>query len=113
MAHCPPEMLHDLTVLFAELRTWTGLAERTPGVFYLHRRPFLHFHLLEGGRRRADIKARNDWVPVDLPYPISLTRQRAFLRQLRFHHADRIVTPLIHAPTAQRSGSRRSSRGRH
>jgi hypothetical protein len=33
MAHCPPELLDDLTDLLAELRTWAGIVEKKPGVF--------------------------------------------------------------------------------
>ena len=49
MAHCPPEILDDLGSLFATLRTWPGVVEKKPGVFYVGSQPFLHFHLLAGG----------------------------------------------------------------
>jgi hypothetical protein len=86
MAYCPPELLDDLVDLLADVRTWAWVTEKRPNVFYVRRQPFLHFHLLEGGRRRADVKGRIGWVQLDLPRPISLTRRRAFLRQLRTHY---------------------------
>jgi hypothetical protein len=89
MARCPPEMLDDLAGLFDELRTWNGVVETTPGVFYVRRQPFLHFHLVEGGRRRADIKTREGWRSHDLPRPLSTVRRRAFLLELRRRHAER------------------------
>jgi len=89
MAHCPPDQLDDLGELFAEIRTWAGVAEKTPGVFYVRRQPFLHFHLVEGGRRRADVKGRGGWVQLDLPRPASGARQRALLRELRGRYAER------------------------
>jgi hypothetical protein len=89
VAHCPPELLTDLAGVFAEIRTWPGVVERSRGVFYLRGAPFLHFHRNADGRRRADVRTRADWVPVDLPYPLSAARQRVFLRVLRTHHADR------------------------
>ena len=89
MAHCPPELLDDLTGLLDELRTWEGVVETKPGVFYVRRQPFLHFHLVEGGRRRADVKTRAGWIPHDLPRPLSAARCRAFLRELRRRHAER------------------------
>jgi hypothetical protein len=83
MAHCPPELLDDLRGVFDELRDWPGMVEKSRGAFYLRRTPFLHFHLFEGGRRRGDIKTGADWIEIDLPRPLSQTRVRAFLRELR------------------------------
>ena len=91
MAHCPPELLDDLHGVFDELRDWPGVIEKSRGVFYLRRTPFLHFHLLEGGRRRGDIKAGTDWVQIDLPHPLSQTRARAFLRELRQRYENRLT----------------------
>jgi hypothetical protein len=56
VAHWPSELLDDLTDLLDEIRSWTGVIEKKPGVFYVRREPFLHFHLVEGGRRRADVQ---------------------------------------------------------
>ena len=89
MAHCPPAMLDDLAGLLAEVRAWAGVVEKSPGVFYLKRQPFLHFHLFEGERRRADVKDRAHWVQIDLPRPVSATRRRAFLRTLRVLHGQK------------------------
>ena len=47
MAHWPAELLDDLTDLLDEVRCWTGVIEKKPGVFYVRREPFLHFHLVE------------------------------------------------------------------
>lgn len=88
MAHCPPQLLDDLAALLAEVRTWPGVVEKKPGVFYVRGRPFLHFHLVEGGRRRADIKGRDGRQPIDLPPPIGAARRRAFLRVLRARHGE-------------------------
>jgi hypothetical protein len=89
VAHCPPELLDDLADVIAELCTWSGVIEKKPGVFSVRGQPFLHFHLVDGGRRRADIKGRTDWVPLDLPRPASATRRRAFLRELRMRYGER------------------------
>ena len=89
MAHCPLELLDDLADVFAEVRTWAGVIERKPGVFYVRGQPFLHFHLLAGGRRCADVKVRTDWVRTDLPRPISAARRRAFLSDLRRRHSEK------------------------
>jgi hypothetical protein len=89
MAHCPPQMLDDLATVFADVRTWAGIIERKPGVFYVRGQPFLHFHLLAGDRRCADVKGRTDWLRTDLPRPLPAARRRAFLRELRRRHAER------------------------
>jgi hypothetical protein len=89
MAYCPPEMLDDLDDVFNEVRTWGRIIEKKPGVFYVGSQPFLHFHLLQGGRRRADIKGSIEWIQIDLPHPISATRRQALLRQLRARYAEK------------------------
>jgi len=89
MAYCPPELLDDLADVFAEVRTWAGVIEKKPCVFYLRGQPFLHFHLLKAGRRRGDIKGRTDWAQLDLPRPISAKRRRAFVRELRTRYGER------------------------
>ena len=86
---CPPGLLDDLAGVLAELRTWAGVVEQKPGVFYVGREPFLHFHLAAGGRRHADVKGTEGWAPFDLPHPAPATRRRAFLRELRARYAER------------------------
>jgi len=88
VGHCPPELLDDLADLIAEVRAWAGVIEKKPAVFYVRGRPFLHFHLLEGGRRRADVKGRTGWAQFDLPRPMSATRRRALRRELRARHGE-------------------------
>jgi hypothetical protein len=87
MAHCPPALLDDIADVLADLRAWPGVVEKSPGVFYAGRNPFLHFHLIKDGlikdgRRRADVKGRAGWTSLDLPRPISAAKRRAFLRLL-------------------------------
>jgi hypothetical protein len=82
VAHCPPELLDDLAEVLALVRTWADVVEKKPGVFYVRREPFLHFHLLAGSRRRADVKTRAGWEQFDLPRPTSSARRRAFLREV-------------------------------
>ena len=92
MAHCPPALLDDIADVLADLRHWPGVVEKSPGVFYARRNPFLHFHLVkgglvkgglvDGGSRRADVKGRAGWTSLDLPRPISAAKRRAFLKLL-------------------------------
>jgi hypothetical protein len=55
----------------------------------MRREPFLHFHLLKGGRRRGDIKGSRGWVSLDLPRPISATRRQMLRRALRAHYREK------------------------
>lgn len=89
MARCPVELLDDLAGVLAEVRTWAGVIEKSPAVFYLGRQPFLHFHLVEGRRRRADVKTPTGWLQIDVPRPSSAARRRTLLSALRRRHAER------------------------
>ena len=97
MGFCPPELLDDLDELFADLREWDGIVERKPAVFYVGSQPFLHFHLLHGGKRRADVKGRADWVKVDLPHPASATRRQTLRRTLRRCYAEKRSSRRVRA----------------
>jgi hypothetical protein len=50
MARCPIELLDDLADVLQTVRGWKDVVEKSAGVFYARRLPFLHFHLVEGGR---------------------------------------------------------------
>jgi hypothetical protein len=86
---CPPALLADLADVIAELRGWPDVLERTPFVFYARRLPFLHFHLVEGGGRRADIRGAAAWHSIDLPSPLTATKRRELLRELRKRYRER------------------------
>jgi hypothetical protein len=104
VAHCPPELLNDVADVIAEVRGWPDVVERKPGVFYARRRPFLHFHLFEGVRRRADVRGRSAWISIDLPRPVTATKRRELLRELRRQYRERGVS--------DRAGRRRPRRAR-
>ena len=90
MAYCPPGLLDDIADVLADVRTWTGVVERKRGVFYLRNQPFLHFHLLATGRRRADVKGCATWMQLALPRPITPARRRVLCRELRKRYAERM-----------------------
>ena len=92
MANCVPELLDDLAKVFATVRTWEGVIERKPGVFYVRNQPFLHFHLLAGNRRRADVKGCTHWVEIDLPRPAPARKRRTLLRELTQAYAEKVAT---------------------
>jgi hypothetical protein len=84
MAHCPFDRLTDLTGILDEIRGWPGVREPSPGVFYVKRTPFLHFHVNANGRRWADARLGTTWGPeIDVPEPANGATACRFLRELR------------------------------
>jgi hypothetical protein len=83
-----PARLDDLADVLAEIRAWDDVEDRGGGTFYLHHRPFLHFH---AGRdsRRADVRRANGWVQIDLPEPARGEDRRRLLAVLKAERADR------------------------
>jgi hypothetical protein len=108
VAHCPPGLLDDVVDVLDEVRGWAGVLEKTPGVFYVRREPFLHFHLAADGRRRADIKGRAGWLAFPLPRPTSVRRSQALLRALRRCYAERGASK-----SSGRSGRKIRSKASH
>jgi hypothetical protein len=80
MAHCPSEKLSDLRALLAEIREWPEIREVKPGIFYLRRMPFLHFHLKDGDRW-ADVRCGRDWAsPIGIPFSPTAKEREDFLK---------------------------------
>ena len=76
-------MLEDLADVLGEIRHWTGISEPKPGIFYLGRVAFLHFHLQQE-RRWADVRSGADWGPsIDVSIGASGAAKKALLRKLR------------------------------
>jgi hypothetical protein len=61
MGHARANDLRDLRDALAEIRALPGVSERRPGVFWLRRTAFLHFHTT-GDFRRAHAKIGTAWV---------------------------------------------------
>lgn len=105
MTRCPRTLLTDLNPVLAAVRTWDGVVEKTPGVFYLRREPFLHFHLAADGRRRADVKGSAGWTPLALPRPLPARGRAWLLREVRRRYAERPASK-----SAGRSGRKSRSK---
>lgn len=88
MSRIDPTRLADLDEVLIELRSWRGVEDRGGGTFYLHRKPFLHFHVGRGGRR-ADVRGIDGWIEIDLPEPAPAASKRRLLEVLRAESADR------------------------
>ena len=88
MAHCPIQELDDLSDLLDAIRSWPGVREPRPGVFYVKRTPFLHFHINREGCRWADVRMGQSWgTEIEIPRNASAAVRSRFLRetQRRYH----------------------------
>jgi hypothetical protein len=89
----------DLAELFAELRSWPELTERSVGDFHAGGRAFLHFHHFESSRH-ADVKAGLEWGDP-IPFPLGRPSSKvvgAFLGEVRV----RLTTTLDAIAAAKR-----------
>lgn len=59
MRHITPARLGTIEELLVRLRGIDGLVERSPGVFYVRSRAFLHFHE-DGDDVYADVRLTGD-----------------------------------------------------
>ena len=83
MGHCPFAKLADLTDVLDVIRTWPGIKEKSPGVFYLKSTPFLHFHEKDGVRW-ADARAGKSWgEPLDIDFKATKAERLAFRKEVR------------------------------
>src|SRR5882724_2776543 len=107
MGHAGPNHLRDLRDALREIRALPGLSEPRPGVFWLRRTPFLHFHTT-GDFRRAHAKVGRTWGPeIVLPFGASRAARTAFVREIR----KRYETCLELQPRAPRRAPTRPRRG--
>ncbi len=88
MTRVDPSRLADPEHVLGEVRSWAGVEDRGGGTFYLHRRPFLHFHAGRGSRR-ADVRAADGWVEIDLPEPLPEGARDRLLTAVRAERAAR------------------------
>ena len=86
MAHCPYPELADLEDVLETVRSWADIREKSPGVFYVKAKPFLHFHLNKAGERWADVRGSGDWEKVDVAKPASARARAALTREAARHH---------------------------
>jgi hypothetical protein len=80
MRHITPARLPDIEPLLGELRCIDGLQERTPGIFYVRSRAFLHFHE-DGDDIYADVRLDGD--DFDRRRVTTRAEQRALVSAVR------------------------------
>ena len=87
MPRARPDDLRDLRDALARIRALPGLTERAPGVFWLGRTPFMHFHTKRPPRR---VHARDGptWGgEIILPVGAGRAARAAFVREVRARYA--------------------------
>jgi hypothetical protein len=86
VGHARYEELRDLEDVLAGIRALPGVSEPAPGVFYIRRTPFLHFHT-KAGKRWADAKTGATWgAEMPLPFGAGKRRKASFLAEVRARH---------------------------
>jgi hypothetical protein len=90
MAHARPEDLLDIADVLDEVRVLPGVAEGSPGVFYIGHDPFLHFHT-KAGARWADARAGREWGrPTSVAHEHIYWDQASVLVQIGLLDASRL-----------------------
>lgn len=85
MAHLPKDQLNallkDLETELNRIRSWDGIKEKSPYIFYYKSIPFLHFHFKDG-ERSADVKdSKKSWgKPIQIP-ETKIARQK-FIKEV-------------------------------
>ena len=82
-----PNDLRDLRDALARIRTLPGLTERAPGVFWLRRTPFMHFHTTRPPRRVHAKNGRGWGAEIVLPVGATRAERAAFVREIRVRYA--------------------------
>ena len=86
MGHARYEDLKDLEDVLDGIRGLPAVSEPTPGIFYIGRTPFLHFHT-KAGERWADAKSGTAWgAEMRLPFGAGKRLKSAFLLEVRERH---------------------------
>jgi hypothetical protein len=79
--------LRDLRDALARIRALPGLIERGPGVFWLGRTPFMHFHTRRAPRRVHAKNGRTWGAEIVLPVGVGRAAREAFVREIRARYA--------------------------
>jgi hypothetical protein len=86
MGHSRPKDLRDIDDVLGSIRALPGVTERSKGVFYLRRAPFLHFHTTREARY-AHAKIGATWgLEIPLPFDASRSLKAAFMKEVRARH---------------------------
>jgi hypothetical protein len=103
MGHARRGDLDDIADVLSGIRALPGVSERSPGIFYFGRPPFLHFHVADGARW-ADARAGRAWGPeIPLPFGADAHAKAAFLGAVRARHAEFLKSASTPARSRRRA----------
>ena len=109
MAHASSANLRGIADVLAKIRGLPGIQETRPGIFYIRRQPFLHFHV-RGDARWADAKIGPVWGPeIPLPFGAGARAKSAFVREVRARYEACAATRTRFGRRPSRAGSRRGT----
>ena len=89
MAHASSENLRGIADVLATIRGFAGVQETRPGIFYIRRRPFLHFHV-RGDARWADAKIGTKWG-LEIPLPFDAGAKMSSMRLQKSHKSHAVA----------------------
>jgi hypothetical protein len=93
-----PSDLRDLRDALARIRALPGLTERAPGVFWLRRTPFMHFHTSRPPRRVHAKNGRGWGAEIVLPAGTTRAERAAFVREIRARYAACVASQAAARP---------------
>ena len=110
MAHAASESLRGIADVLAAIRAFPDIQEKKPGIFYVRRQPFMHFHVRDDVRW-ADAKIGTMWGPeIPLPFEAGARAKAAFVREVRARYEACATTGTRSSRRPSRAGSRRATR---
>jgi hypothetical protein len=91
MGHANHQDLLDLEDVLRKLRQLPAMSERSPGIFYFKRIPFMHFHTKDG-KRWADVKLGKSWGPeIPIPFKSGQRAKQRFLKLVSERHRAQVA----------------------
>jgi hypothetical protein len=95
--HCTLNELRDIDDLLSIIRSWPGIHEPKPAVFYVRQQPFLHF-LASETQRWANVRRGPHWgLPLAIPMDATPLERKRFIREVKDRYC---VTTLSFARRA-------------
>src|SRR5262249_49515120 len=108
----PPSPLDDLRDAPAGIGPLPGVIERAPGVFWLHRIPFMHFHTARPPRRVHAKRGARWGAEIVLPVGAGRAVRAAFVKEIRARYeACLAARGATRRPSARRRSRRADGRG--
>lgn len=83
MGHTRPNDLKDVQDLLDKIRTLDGITEKSPNVFYVKSKPFLHFHDKDGNRWADVVDGKTLGPKLDLPFKPNSMRKNVFFEEVQ------------------------------